>query len=76
MMVVTWSRVSIRPATSKDHQLGRSAMAYPPRRATGHVLVTGPRLAMVDREYPQAFAVSGPHVARPSGRRHLTLTDL
>lgn len=46
-------------------------MAYPPRRATSHVLVTAPRLAMVDREHPQAFAVSGPHMARPSGRYHL-----
>jgi hypothetical protein len=71
MMVVAWLRVSIQPATSKDHQLGRSVMAYPPRRATAHLLVTAPRLAMVDREYPQAFAVSGPYVAHPSGRHHL-----
>jgi hypothetical protein len=44
-------------------------MAYPPRRATSHVLVAASRLAVADREHPPAFAVSGPYVARASERQ-------
>ena len=55
------------------HQLGRSVLAYPLRRGTSHVLVTAPRFAMVDPEHLPAFAASGPYVARPSERHHLTL---